>query len=156
MHVMSAERRLWRASDRGAPLGGFQDRVRWDRRASHEAGGFEPLPSPAAEAEITMPTQRTAPPTDHLVCERSPAFLTYGAAAAAFFHAPRSPGGMVAGGVVLRVQDHSGRLTGVRIGDGEVQVSVDGDELGSMIVHVAGDIPGPQHPLGAVPERQVV
>jgi catechol 2,3-dioxygenase-like lactoylglutathione lyase family enzyme len=140
---------------RSSAVGELQQRVRWDRRASHETGGFEPLPWAAAEAQVTMSTTRTSPPTDHLVSERSPAFVTFAAAAAAFFHSPRSPGGTVADGVVLRVQDGRGRLTGVRVVDDEVQVSVDGEDLAAMVVHLGGAAPGQRHPLELTTAQQV-
>lgn len=140
---------------RSATAGGLQDRVRWSRQASHEGGGSEALPWPSAAARTTGTVVHIPPPTDHLVSDDGPAFLSYAAAASAFFRGPPSPGGMVANDVVLRVQDRSGRLTGIRIGD-EVHVSVGGDDLDAMVVHLAGAVPGARHRLEQTPEQQVV
>jgi len=125
----------------------------WERRQSRSPVPYESLDWPATETTVAHVDVSQGEQQGHLVsAEEAPSFIDFYTAAACFFWLDRQPvGGWLYQGVMYRHQDTRGRVNGVRILDEEVEVEVEGDAIGGMIVELAGGGPGPTHRL---PDRR--
>jgi Putative DNA-binding domain len=121
------------------------DSATWERKQSQAATQYERVPWPVIETTLSRTTGTGGDPQGHLVAEGdAPSFLNFYAAAACFFWLDRQPaGGSLHQGVMYRHLDTRGRINLVRIGDDQVEVDVEGDEIRSMSVELAAEVPGP-------------
>jgi hypothetical protein len=118
--------------------------VQWERRQSWSRAPFETLEWPSVEATISISMGAVNTPWGHQVSAGgAPSFVTFDAAAAAFFGIELQSTNMpVVQGVVFRCQDLRGRIDGVRVRKETLDVVVDGNDLGELEVELAGDTPG--------------
>lgn len=132
------------------------NQVNWDRKASGVPGQFAPLLWPSTEASLPTHFQGHQEPQGHLIAPDLPSFVNYSTAAMHFFGLPPQPGGgQVQPMVIYRHQDLSGRIARVRIADDEVDVEVEGQAIEGMVIELAGNQPGPDHPIRE-PDGQTV
>jgi len=118
----------------------------WDHYQSVPfSSSYEKLAWPVTETTFSIPTSQGQEPQGILMAEDgSPSFLSFYVAAACFFWMDRQPsGGTVTQGIMYRHQDLRGRINGVRITTGSVEVEVEGSDLDGMMVELPGDAPGP-------------
>ena len=117
----------------------------WERRQSRSQAPYESLEWPVTETTVATVDGSSGEPQGHLLsAEDAPSFVNFYTAAACFFWLGRQPGGRsLHQGVMYRHQDTRGRLNSVRIDGETVEVEVEGDMIGGMIVELAGEAPGP-------------
>ena len=124
-----------------------KQRLTWDRYQSAPfSSSYEKLAWPVSETTVSMLGIQGQEPQGILMAEDgSPSFLRFYVAAACFFWLDRQPtAGALTQGIMYRHQDIRGRINGVRITTGSVEVEVEGSDLDGMIVELPGDVPGPQ------------
>jgi Putative DNA-binding domain len=120
----------------------------WERSASGAPTSFATMDWPVLETRLGQPVGRVSS-QEPLISEGSPSFRNLYVGAASLFGIVRGPNESLHQGIAFRHQDTRGRLIGVRVGPGEVAVTVDGDDLAGMTVELAGDEPGPSRVVGA-------
>jgi len=74
--------------------------------------------------------------------------VQYVYAAGSFFGLPGALGGTGGQSQVLRLQERSGRVSSVRVGATEVEVTVEGEQLPGSVVELASERPGSSITLG--------
>jgi Putative DNA-binding domain len=127
-----------------------RQRLTWDHYQSAPfSSSYERLEWPVTETTLSMYSSQGQEPQGNLIAEDdSPSFLSFYVAAASFFWLDRQPtGGTVTQGIMYRHQDLRGRINGVRITTGAVEVEVEGSELDGMMVELPGDAPGPRQSI---------
>lgn len=131
--------------DRQVFLPSTMDSLAWERRQSRSQGPYESLEWPVTETTVATVDGSLGEPQAPLVSdEGAPSFVSFYTAAACFFWLDRQPaGGLLHQGVMYRHQDTRGRLNSVRIEGEAVEVEVEGDAIGGMIVELAGEVAGP-------------
>jgi Putative DNA-binding domain len=124
------------------------DQLNWERRQSRSPSSFERLDWPVMETSVAFVDSQTEPNGPLVSGAGAPSFINLYTAAASFYYLDQQPvGGSLPQGVMYRHQDTRGRFTSVRISEEEVAVDVEGSAIGDMIVELAGDAPGPTHPV---------
>ena len=128
----------------------MQTTVSWERRQSRSQAPYEPLDWPVVEATLSTNSGVLNHPQGHqLSAGDAPSFVTFDAAAAAFFGFKlQQTGGQLIQGIMFRSQDLRGRIDTVRIGIEAIEVTVYGNKLDELEVEIAGDIPGPSEAIG--------
>src|SRR5262249_7417055 len=115
-----------------------------ERRQSAWIGvSNEPLAWPSEESRLALTDELDAF-TDQLIADESPTFtsLDFGVANLLRLN-PRGGWNVGTREAVIRRQDLSGRIERVLVGQEEVHVTLDGEDVAGAIVELAGVTPGP-------------
>lgn len=131
-------------------------RLPWQRRSSQQRyGGFEPLDWPSTTYQLASQPLVTGPGSGSLIGD-GPSFVSSAQAVASFFGFSLSPGGSVDHmAPTFQLQDLTGRIEKVLLGSTDIEVHVEGSDLGGMTLELASLSPGPTEALSTGSRRGV-